>query len=340
MQISGPLALALGVGVDVPPPPASTEPVAVVLANASPFACSVTIGGNQQWLQAWTADLYPLPPGAAPRVVPQFTTDLTGLVTAGNLTASWYSPTDNAGGVYPAPLSAQAVAATVGAQQASNSVLVNTSAAPVGAATTLTLGPFYVGNSNALSLMVQDQALGGDQIIFNFYWCAGPSLAQQVALISYFKTNGVQLNDLLPVIAPYLIVTVHNPLGAASTYSAFVARAGSAIGFPGGVLDRGIASVDQSVAAGATVFGAPLQQIPGLAVLGGAMSANTGPGQFVVQAFNTGLGAYQNIGGFSLPAAGGNDAITVALPNSDVRVAMVNQNAAAQSMQGWLISAR
>lgn len=108
MEVTGPFTLTLGQELDVTPPNGSSRFTRVVLANASPFACQVDSGGNQQWLQPWAADVYPCNAGNPAQVTPSFTT----AADAGNaqITASWYLDTDTISGTYPAPLSAQGVA--------------------------------------------------------------------------------------------------------------------------------------------------------------------------------------------------------------------------------------
>lgn len=111
MEITGPFNLAAGTEIPVTPPSGSTRFTRVVLANASPFACRVNSGGVQQWLQPWSADVYPSDGGNAAYVTPAFSTAIAS--TNAQITASWYLDTDTISGIYPVSLPAQAVTAAI-----------------------------------------------------------------------------------------------------------------------------------------------------------------------------------------------------------------------------------
>lgn len=115
---TGPFALTLGGAPPQLAPPGSVSTVtAVKLTNASPFAATVaTEAGPAGWLQAWSWQLFDLAGADTITVAPQFSTDTSGTVTSGQLTADWYT----AGDTLPDPgwgsLTAQAVAAAIAGQ--------------------------------------------------------------------------------------------------------------------------------------------------------------------------------------------------------------------------------
>ena len=114
MEVTGPFAVTLGTELDVTPPSGASKFNRVILANASPLACQVNSGGVAQWLQPWTADVYPTEAGNPAQITPQFT---TGNQTAGQITASWLLPGDPLDGTYPLSLQAQAFAASIVQEQ-------------------------------------------------------------------------------------------------------------------------------------------------------------------------------------------------------------------------------
>ena len=110
MLSQGPYTLTLGQTTELAQPSTSARFVAAVLSNTSPYDCAVDINGPQQWLKAWSSDLYLIDPGANILVTPEYST----ASAAGNvLTVTWYGPTDKVTGTYPVSLTAQAVAATI-----------------------------------------------------------------------------------------------------------------------------------------------------------------------------------------------------------------------------------
>lgn len=115
MRTSGPYTIAAGQAFTLQPPSAGIRYIDVAIANASPYACAVNLStsGPAQWLQPWSVDVYPLAQGDIPTVTAQFSTDTSGLVTTGNVTATWYSSTDTVTGSYPATLNGPAIAAAV-----------------------------------------------------------------------------------------------------------------------------------------------------------------------------------------------------------------------------------
>lgn len=115
MRTSGPYTITAGASVTLEPPSAGIRYVAVAIANASPYACTVQLArsGAAQWLQAWSADLYPLAEGDIATVAAALDTDTTGLIASGNVTATWYQSTDPITGTYPAALANPAVHAQV-----------------------------------------------------------------------------------------------------------------------------------------------------------------------------------------------------------------------------------
>lgn len=108
---SPPQTLTLGQASTVAPPPNGIRSSAVVLTNASPYHCAVSIGGPQQWLPAWTADLYQVPVGATVTVTPSLV--ISGASTDATLLAAWQLPTDPPAGAYPQALTSQAIAAAI-----------------------------------------------------------------------------------------------------------------------------------------------------------------------------------------------------------------------------------
>lgn len=159
MEVTGPFNLTLGQETDVTPPNGSSRFTRVVLANASPYACQVNSGGVAQWLQPWSADVYPCDGGNPAEVTPQFTTSSGSL--NGQITASWYLDTDSLNGSYPTSLTAQAIVAANAIQQ--GELTSGSTATMTGAQTSQTVslalpvwaksigiaGSIYVG-SNAL----------------------------------------------------------------------------------------------------------------------------------------------------------------------------------------------
>jgi hypothetical protein len=132
----GPLALtAIGTAVTVPYP-SSAGYDTVVLSNASAFVCAVNIGGQQQWLQPFTTDLYPIDPlGVAVVVTPVAS---TGSVSTAALTATFYLSSETPAGTYPVPLTSLALTSIGG--------IVNTSSV------SLTLGtPTIVGTGGVVA---------------------------------------------------------------------------------------------------------------------------------------------------------------------------------------------
>lgn len=128
MEVTGPFTLTLGQELDVTPPNGSSRFTRVVLANASPFGCQVNSGGVAQWLNPWSADVYPADGGNPALVTPVFTT--ASAAANDQIVATWYLDTDPLAGTYPAALPVQGVTAQVnGAVDiTSGSVTINNAA--------------------------------------------------------------------------------------------------------------------------------------------------------------------------------------------------------------------
>lgn len=107
---AGPVTLALGAGVSLDPPEVAVDQV--VLTNLSPYMCAVDIGGPQDWLRPWTAQLYAVPSGQSVSVLPK--AEISGGGSDNGLWVSWVLAGESvAPASYPQSLTAEAVVASL-----------------------------------------------------------------------------------------------------------------------------------------------------------------------------------------------------------------------------------
>src|SRR6185437_8777876 len=267
MQTSSPYTVALGSPATASPPSASVRFVKVVLANVSPFGCAVTMSssGAAQLLQPWTAELYLLAPGDIPTVTPQFSTDTTGLITSGSVTATWYLATDPVTGSYPSSLPASAISAQINQNNAA--LLINGQTLNVPAGQALSTAPVACSNYQAVKLLFELNQNQNCKAALIFTDAAGNNID---ASHTFYK-NGANAPLLTPtlqtstILGAYAKIQVDNSLGASSA-GGFVSLWGCPAGslaapilFPATVIDEQA----QALAANGTLPYYPSQFTPG-----------------------------------------------------------------------------
>ena len=183
MEVTGPFTLTLGQETDVSPPNGSSRFTRVVLSNASPYACKVNANGVAQWLQPWSADIYPCSDGVPVQVVPALTTSAQS--TNNQVTATWYLDIDPISGNYPAPLTAQAVAITDGTVNLAAGSTVEISG-PVSLASGTTVeatisGPVSLASGTSVDVGTIENITAGSITVSNSLGSAGASV-QPVSL--------------------------------------------------------------------------------------------------------------------------------------------------------------
>lgn len=210
MQTQGPLTLALGTPETLTPPSESVKYRSVILSNASPFACAVSVDGPQQWLQPWTADVYDVTGAYSITVTPEFSINPSPLVTTGTLSATWLAANDQLSGTYPVSLTGVAVAAL---DNAAGSLLYNQ---------TITLnsvsgraGPVAVGSAAALLVQIQQPNVQDTE--WTFEWGSDPNLDNNYQWPPFFKaaanTPSAQSILAVPCLDAYLEIVIANLTG-------------------------------------------------------------------------------------------------------------------------------
>lgn len=234
MERYGPYTLALNQAVTVTEP-TDTKAVAVILANASPYTCTVNVAGPKQWLAPWTVDQYAYTPGALVQVTPIL--ELAGASSDNTLTATYVDPGDINTASYPQTLTSQAIAAaiagTVQVVQAATSLgsyqyTANGShtfaVAGVAAFTDLLLA-FYGGAPATVKVTgattgltyLPATVMANDQITFPFSSLLEPGGA--VVTVTYLGTGagGASTVALVAEVYPTTIKTVAEPGPTAAT---------------------------------------------------------------------------------------------------------------------------